>query len=220
MYIFNPLSAKLSFQVWYPGGQRLKAISFSWSGVQSPSKCFSNTESTSIIASRDEKRCYAAVQWNQIGALKFVTLGWPTPEVSRMTASLRSPPRCSLTDLQMCVNVQENSEVQNGSDIGSPKQASAPNKTRWFCKRWRVDTSRNHTLTSLFVFVFSFGPWITASDSYRSRGWSTILLRSISPTSGSLVIILVFDVTSRKCFAQPGDHHSCQASDTGSALKK
>ena len=40
-----------------------------------------------------------------------------------MTASLRSPPRCSLTDLQLCVNVQENSEVQNGSDIGSPKQA-------------------------------------------------------------------------------------------------
>ena len=28
-----------------------------------------------------------------------------------------------------------------------------------------------------------------------------------------------FDVPSRKCFAQPGDHHSCQASDTGSALK-
>ena len=89
---FNPLSAKLSFQVWYPGGQRLKVISFSWSGVKSPSKCFSNTESTTIIASRDEKRCYAAVQWNQIGALKFVTLRWPTPEVSRMTASLRSPP--------------------------------------------------------------------------------------------------------------------------------
>ena len=38
---FNPLSAKLSFQVWYPGGQRLKVISFSWSGVKSPSKCFS-----------------------------------------------------------------------------------------------------------------------------------------------------------------------------------
>ena len=129
---FNPLSAKLSFQVWYPGGQRLKVISFSWSGVKSLSKCFSNTESTTIIASRDEKRCYAAVEWNQIGALKFVTLRWPTPEVSRMTASLRSPPRCSLTDLQLCVNVQENSEVQNGSDIGSPKQAP---KTRWFCKR-------------------------------------------------------------------------------------
>ena len=62
-YIINPLSAKLSFQVWYLGGQRLKVISFSWSGVKSPSKCFSNAESTTIIASRDEKRCYAAVQW-------------------------------------------------------------------------------------------------------------------------------------------------------------
>ena len=25
---FNPLSAKQSFQLWYPGGQRLKVISF------------------------------------------------------------------------------------------------------------------------------------------------------------------------------------------------
>ena len=62
---FNPLSAKLSFQVWYPGGQRLKVISFSWSGVKSPSKCFSNTEPTTTIASLDEKRCNAAVQWTR-----------------------------------------------------------------------------------------------------------------------------------------------------------
>ena len=60
---FNPLSAKASFQLWYPGGQRLKVISFSWSGVKSPSKCFSNTEPTKIIASRDKKRCNASVQW-------------------------------------------------------------------------------------------------------------------------------------------------------------
>ena len=58
----NPLSAKPSFQLWYPGGQRLKVISFSWSWVKSPSKCFSNTEPTTIIASRDEKRCNAPVQ--------------------------------------------------------------------------------------------------------------------------------------------------------------
>ena len=32
---FNPLRAKTSFQLWYPGGQRLKVISFSWSGVKS-----------------------------------------------------------------------------------------------------------------------------------------------------------------------------------------
>ena len=58
----DPLSAKPSFQLWYPGGQRWKVISFSWSGVKSPSKCFSNTEPTTIIASRDEKRCNAPVQ--------------------------------------------------------------------------------------------------------------------------------------------------------------
>ena len=61
----NPSSAKPSFQVWYPGGQRLKVISFSWSQVKSPSKCFSNTEPTTIIASRDEKRCNASVQWTR-----------------------------------------------------------------------------------------------------------------------------------------------------------
>ena len=32
--------------------------------------------------------------------------------------------------------------------------------------------------------------------------------------------ILVFNVPSPKCFAQPGDHHSCQASNTGSALER
>ena len=38
---------------------------FSWSWVKSPSKCFSNTEPTTIIASRDEKRCNASVQWTR-----------------------------------------------------------------------------------------------------------------------------------------------------------
>ena len=42
-------------QLWYPGGQRLKVISFSRFGVKSPSTCFSYTEPTTIIASRDEK---------------------------------------------------------------------------------------------------------------------------------------------------------------------
>ena len=63
--LFNPLSAKPSFQLWYPGGQRLKVIFFSWSGVKSPSRCFSNTEPTTIIASRDEERCNASVQWTR-----------------------------------------------------------------------------------------------------------------------------------------------------------
>ena len=40
------------------------------------------------------------------------------------------------------------------------------------------------------------------------------------PTPGSLVFILVYDVPSPKCFAQTGDRHSCQASNTGSALEK
>ena len=61
----NPLSAKPSFQLWYPGGQRLKVISFSWSFVKSPSKCFSNTEPTTIITSCDEKRCNASVRWTR-----------------------------------------------------------------------------------------------------------------------------------------------------------
>ena len=63
---FNPLCAKQSFQLWYPGGQRLKVISFSWSWVKSPSKCFSYAEPTTIIASRDEKRCNASVQWTRL----------------------------------------------------------------------------------------------------------------------------------------------------------
>ena len=66
----NPLSAKPSFQLWYPGGQRLKVISFSWSGAKSLSKCFSNTEPTTIIPSRDEKRCNASVQSVRADAAK------------------------------------------------------------------------------------------------------------------------------------------------------
>ena len=61
---------------------------------------------------------------------------------------------------------------------------------------------------------------LQATRTDRDDDRRSFCMRSISPTSGSLVFILVFDVPSRKCFAQPGDHHSCQASDTGSALKK
>ena len=38
--------------------------------------------------------------------------------------------------------------------------------------------------------------------------------------AGGEVFILVFDVPSPKCFAQPGDRHSCQGSNTGSSLEK
>ena len=72
---FNPLSAKQSFQLWYPGGQRLKVISFSWFWVKSPSKCFSNAEPTTIIASRDEKRCNASVQWTRLVHSRSLRLG-------------------------------------------------------------------------------------------------------------------------------------------------
>ena len=48
-----------------------------------------------------------------------------------------------------------------------------------------------------------------------------VLLRSISPTPEvDQVFILVFDVPSPKCFAQPGDRHSCQESNTGSLEKR
>ena len=73
--LINPLSAKQSFQLWYPGGQRLKVISFSWSWVKSPSTCFSNAEPTTIIASRDEKRCNASVQWTRLVHSRSLRLG-------------------------------------------------------------------------------------------------------------------------------------------------
>ena len=60
------VSAKQSFQLWYPGGQRWKWILFLDLWVKWPSKCFSNTESTTIIASRDEKRCNTSVQWTRL----------------------------------------------------------------------------------------------------------------------------------------------------------
>ena len=211
---FNP-SAKPSFQHWYPGGQRLKVISFSWSGVKSPSKCLSNTEPTTIIASRDEKRCNASVQWTR--SVHSSSLR-PSDQHRKCHGWLPffAFPRCSLTILQLYIHVSENSEVRNGSDIGSRKQAP---QNSLVCRWWRVEPLHNHTLASLCFFV-SFGPWITAHDSYQSRRRSMVLLHSISPTPGSQVFILVFDVPSPKCFAQPGHRHSCQASNTGSALEK
>ena len=85
-----------------------------------------------------------------------------------------------------------------------------------FCVRHCVDNEgvRFRSITRwprhCCVFV-SLGPWITASDLKQSRRRWTVLLRSILPSPGSQIFILVFDVPSPKCFAQPGDHHSCQA---------
>ena len=123
--------------------------------------------------------------------------------------------RCSVTDLQLCIRAHENSEVQNGSDIGSRKKAPPNSVGLYMRKGW--DFAQSHAY--FVVFFSSFGPWITASDSHQSRRRSTVLPCSTSPMPGSQVFILVFDVQTPKCFAQPGDHHSCQASNTGSALK-
>ena len=104
---------------WYPGGQRLKVISFSWSWVKSPSKCFSHAEPTTIIASRDEKRCNASVQWTRLVHSRPLRL---TPEVSRMTAFLRCP-RSAAWPTWLYSHLQQNSEWQKGRNIGSRKQA-------------------------------------------------------------------------------------------------
>ena len=146
--ILSPLSARLSFQVWYLGGQRLE-VSFSWSGVKSSSKCFSNTKPTTINASPDEKRFNTAVQW---------------------TRSVHSSHRSAVRPTCSCASTYTKTEVQNGSDIGSPKRTP---KTRCFLKLWRVDRILRWitpVLTSLCFF--SLGPWVTAIDSNRSRRWS------------------------------------------------
>ena len=52
-------------------------------------------------------------------------------------------------------------------------------------------------------------------------GPSALDLANARKSSFILHFILVFNVPSPKCFAQPGDRHSCQpASNTGSVLEK
>ena len=68
--------AKFSALV-YPGGQRLKVISFHliWARKILPSTVtFPTQNQQMIIASRDKKRCHASVQMSSdFSALKFVT---------------------------------------------------------------------------------------------------------------------------------------------------
>ena len=136
--------------------------------------------------------------------------------MSRMTAFLCRP--CAAA-WPTCRCTSTSTDTAKCKMVATPGLGNRCFKTRWFCRWWWVETSHNHTLTSLCFF--SFGQWITASDSYyQSRRRSMVLLRSISPKLGSEGFILIFDVPSPKCFAQPGDHHSSQASNTGSALKK
>ena len=153
---------------------------------------------------------------NQIDALKFVTPQWSTPEMSRMTAFLRclraaAWPSCSCTSTS--------TKTAKCETVATSGLGNGLLKTRLF-----VDDERSslRTITRWLprVFFYSSGQWIIAHDSYQSRRRSMVLLRSISPTPGSRVFILVFDVPSPKWFAQSWDRHSCQASKTGSALEK
>ena len=134
---------------------------------------------------------------NQIGALKFVTPQWSTPEMLRMTAFLRFPraaawPSCSCTS------------------------------TSTQTAKCRAFAQSHADFLQFLVFLFFFSlldhgsPHTTHTDHDDDR-WSFYTRSRQMP--GSQVFILVFDVPSPKCFAQTGDRHSCQAGNTGSALK-
>ena len=60
-------------------------------------------------------------------------------------------PRCSLTVLQLYIHVHDNSEVQNGCDLGSRKQAA---QNSLVCRWWMIETSYDQTLASLCFFSF------------------------------------------------------------------
>ena len=212
----NPLSAKPSFHLWYPGGQRLKMISFSWSWVKSPSKCFSNTKPTTIIASRDEKRCHAPVQWArsvQSGSLRVSDQhrkchGWllffafPALQPDRPAAVHPRPRK------------QRSAKTVATSGLGNRLL-----KTRWFVDDEGLSLRKVTRWLPCVLFFF----W---TMNHRTRlvpiatmidGPSALDLANARKSS----FILVFNVPSPKSFAQPGDRHSCQpASNTGSALEK
>ena len=147
---------------------------------------------------------------NQVRYSSVINTGNVTKDcVSSLSA------RCSMTDLQLYIHLHDNSEVQNGSDIRSRRQAP---QNSLVVDDEGYDTRHNYTLTSLCFF--SFGPWITARL-VPIRRRSTVLLRSISPMPGSQVYFFSrFDVPSPKRFDQPGDRQSCHASNIGSALEK
>ena len=148
----------------------------------------------------------------QIGALKFVTLRCSTPEMSRMTAFLRCPRAAARPILQRHIHVHENNDRQNGSDTRSWKQAF---QTSLFF----VDDEglRLRSLTSLCFFLF----------------WPMDHCKRLVPIATNVDGPSELDLAyarkssfhssfrrSLKCFAQPGNHHTCQARNTGSALKK
>ena len=155
----NPLSAKLNFQLWYPGGQMqgLKVISFSWSGVKSPSKWFSSTEPRKIIASRDKKkRCNAPVQWTRSVHSSSFRLG---DQHRKCHGWLLFFAFSTLQPNQPALYIDNSRvHVQNGSDRDIESWKQAPRNSP-VCRWWRVETSHNHTLTSLCFFLFwTMGP--------------------------------------------------------------
>ena len=191
--LINARVRKPSFQLWYPGGQRLKVISFSLSGVKTPSKCFSTTEPTTIIASRDENGAMplsSEAEWcTEVRYTSVINTGNVTDDCFSSVS-----PRSSVTVLQLYIHVHGNSEVQNSTDIGSRKLSP---QNSLVCEWWRAEASHNpRWLPCVFFFFWA----VTAHNSYQSRRRSMVLLRSISPTPGSPVFILVFDVPSPKCF--------------------
>ena len=154
------------------------------------------------ITWRKTVQCLCPV--NQIGALKFVTPQWSTPEMSRMTAFLRCPraaawPSCSCTSTSM--------KIAKCETVATSRLGNRLLKTRWF-----VDCA-NHTLISLCFFSL-----------FRTMDHRTRLVPIDGPSALDLAnarksgFILVFDVPSPKCFAQTWDRHSCQASKTASAF--
>ena len=123
-------------------------------------------------------------------------------------------PRCSLSVLQLYIHVHDNSEVQNGCDIGSRENRLL--KTHWFEDD---EGLRLRTIRRWLRCVF-FSIW---TMDHRTR-LVPIATTIDGPPALDLTdvggCILVFDVPSPKCFAQPGDRHSCQGSNTGSLEKK
>ena len=138
----NPLSAKLSFQLWYPDGQRLKVISLSWSGVKSPSKCFSNTEPTTIIASRVEKPYSAFRQkfpklWTSV-AHSFLqqiaqNKNWAHPKATTL-------PRICKVEMQQASLLYYSAKPQSGGILGCAQRhcTSEPFDSRRFVEACRA----------------------------------------------------------------------------------
>ena len=100
------------------------------------------------------------IRTGPIDALKFVTPWWSTPEMSRMTA-FHSSPRAAAWPTCSCISTyMKTAKCKTVAISGLGKRFF---KTRWFCGWWMVETSRNHTLTSVFFF------FLFSTMDYRKR---------------------------------------------------